>query len=53
MDVLYKILVLSANGITHATSDACNKSYVAIGDRSLISSRNEYLLFWYMNLILK
>lgn len=32
------------NGITHATSSACNKSYVAIGDRSLISSRNEYLL---------
>lgn len=21
------------NGITHATSSACNKSYVAIGDR--------------------
>lgn len=32
------------NGITHATSTTCNESYVAIGDRSLISSRNEYLL---------
>jgi hypothetical protein len=31
-------------GITHSRSSECNANYVAIGDKSLISSRNEYLL---------